>query len=137
MPRPRITNKTQLTVDQERFVRMEANGIPTLEIIKAIFGLEPDDPEYHSAECKLSRWRKHPKYEECWKDEIRKQCFPLMSKAMRKLNQQVESEEGWLSNKASNDIINIAKQRIFGNEDNTVNVQVTGMPDLGSPDQPE
>ena len=129
--------KAELTAQQDRFVRMEANGFSGPDIIKAIWNADPGDPGYHGYECKLSRWRKHPKYEEVWKDEVRRQAFPMMTKAMKKLNQQIDSPEGWLANKASNDIVNFAKQRIFGNEDNAVTVQISGMPDIGSPDTEE
>ena len=128
-----------LTVEQDRFVRLEANGYNYPEIILELWGLrKEDDPKtYHAMESRLTRWRRHPKYEEVWKDEIRRQAFPIMSKAVRKLKQQVNSDTDWLANKAANDIVAFAGKRIFGNEDNTVNVQVTGMPDIGSPEQPE
>lgn len=128
-----------LTIEQDRFVRMEANGMTTPEVILALWGMKREDnpKEYHNLECKLTRWRQHPKYEETWKDEVRKQSYSMMSKAVRKLNQQVNSDTDWLANKAANDIVAFAGKRIFGNEDNTVNVQVTGMPDIGSPEQPE
>ena len=131
MPRKKNPN---LTVQQERFIRMEANGMNGTEIIPVLFDLKPDDPGWHAAECTLSRWRKHPKYEEVWKDEIRRQSFPMMTKAIRKLNKQIDSDVDWLANKAANDIINFSQKKIFGNDENTVTVNIQGMPDIGSPD---
>ena len=125
-----------LTVDQDRFIRMEANGYTTPEIILAIWGLkEADDPkEYHNYECKLSRLRKHPMYLETWKDEVGKVSMKLMNKGLKKIMAQIDANEPWLANKAANDGVNFAKSRIFADEDRAITVQIEGLPDIGSPD---
>lgn len=128
-------NKSNPTIDQERFIRLEATGMSTPEIIKEMFGKTSDDPEFHALECKLSRWRKHPKYEEIWKDEVRRQCFPMMSEGLKVIRQQMkDSGQPWLLNKAANDAISFAGKKIYGNDENTVTVNIQGMPDIGSPD---
>ena len=128
-------SKDNLTVMQEQFVRMEANGLSSPEIIKELWGKEKGDPDFHALECKLTRWRKHPKYEEVWKDEVRKQCFPMMSEGLKVIRQQMkDGSQPWLLNKAANDAINFAGKKIYGNDENTVTVQIAGMPDIGSPD---
>lgn len=134
MPRPK---PTLLTKDQDKFVRMEANGYTSREIIKELWGVEEaDDPAlYHSHECRLSRWRKHPKYMETWKDEISNVSVKLMNKGLGKILHQMDANEPWLANKAANDGVNFAKSRIFADEDRMVTVQVAGLPDLGSPEE--
>lgn len=133
MPRPK---PTLLTVEQDRFVRMEANGYTSPEIIMALWGMkESDDPKaYHNLECKLSRWRKHPKYMETWKDEISNVSVKLMNKGLGKILHQMDANEPWLANKAANDGVNFAKSRIFADEDRMVTVHVEGLPDIGSPE---
>ena len=125
-----------LTVDQDRAVRMEANGYTTPEIILAIWGLkEADDPkEYHNYECKLSRLRKHPMYLETWKDEVGKVSIKLMNKGLKKIMAQMDANEPWLANKAANDGVNFARSRVFAEEDRAISVKIEGMPDLGTPD---
>lgn len=132
----RVASK-QLTVEQDRFIRMEANGFTTPEIILKMWGIkEEDDPRlYHSYECKLSRWRKHVKYEETWKDEVRKHDFGDYSKARRTLRRSMNDDDKWLAMQSAVNVMNTAGKRIYGTEENTVNVQITGMPDLGSPEQ--
>lgn len=131
MPRPK---PTLLTVQQDKFVRMEANGYTSEEIIRELWGAGRDDPEYHAYQCRLSRWRQHPAYMEAWKDEISKVSVKLMNKGLGKILHQMDANEPWLANKAANDGVNFAKSRIFADEDRTVNVQINGMPDIGSPD---
>ena len=133
MARPR---HEELTAEQDRFVRMEANGYTSPEIILALWGLkETDDPKlYHNYECKLSRWRKHPKYIETWKDEISSVSVKLMNKGLGKILRQMDANEPWLANKAANDGVNFAKSRIFADEDRAITVQIEGLPDIGSPD---
>ena len=132
---PRKKNP-DLTVDQERFVRLEANGYTSPEIILELWGMKrEDDPkQYHSYESRLSEWRKHPKYAEVWKDEVQRQCLPMMSEAIRKLRKQMRQDDQWLGNKAANDLVAFSKARVFADEDKAVTVRIEGMPDLGSPD---
>ena len=136
MARPK---PTKLTVIQDKFVRMEANGYTTPEIIMELWGMKKaDDPKaYHNLECKLSDWRKHPCYLETWKDEVSSVSVKLMNKGLGKILRQMDANEPWLANKAANDGINFAKSRIFGDEDRSISVQFENMPDIGSPDQDE
>ena len=127
-----------LTVDQDRFVRMEANGFSTAEIILEMFGMKrSDDPTaYHNLECKLSDWRKHPKYEEVWKDEVRKQDFQDYVTARKVLRRSMNQEkDGWLAMQSAVNALNNSGKRIYQGEDNAVTVKIEGMPDIGTPDQ--
>ena len=125
-----------LTVDQDRFVRMEANGYTTAEIIREIFGVEKGDDTYHACECKLVRWRNHPKYEETWKDEVRKQDFKDYTNARKVLRRSMNQEkDGWLSMQSAVNVLNNSGKRIYAGEDSAVTVRIEGMPDLGTPDQ--
>ena len=135
---PRKANPN-LTVDQVKFVRMEANGYSTPEIILELFGMKKeDDPKvYHNLECKLSDWRKHPKYESAWKDEIRKQDFSDYSLARKVLRKGMRSDEPWLAMNSAVNTLNNSGKRLFRDEENTFTVQIQGSVDLGSPDQDE
>ena len=134
-----VQHKDELTLEQERFIRMEANGYSTPEIIMDLWHMaEEDDPKaYHNYECKLSRWRKHPKYEETWKDEIRQYDFRDYSLARKVLRKGMRSSEDWLSMQAAVNALNNSGKRIFRDEENTVTVRIEGMPDLGSPEDAE
>jgi hypothetical protein len=127
-----------LTAEQEQFVRMEANGLTSPEIIMELWGMKrEDDPnEYHNLECKLSRWRKHPQYEAVWREEVRNQDFGDYSEARKTLRKAMRNEkDNWLAMQSAVNILNNSGKRIFGAEENTVTVNIQGMPDLGSPDQ--
>lgn len=124
-----------LTVDQDRFIRMEANGYTTEEIIKEIFGVEKGDDQYHAIECKLSRWRDHPKYEETWKDEVRKQDFKDYITARQVLRKSMKQEkDNWLAMQSAVNALNNSGKRIYQAEDSAVTVKIEGMPDIGTPD---
>lgn len=137
MARPRVYPQDQLTVEQERFVRMAANGYSTPEIVEELWGItRASDPNgYHACECKLSRWRDHPKYEECWRDEVKKYDFSDYSKARRTLRRGLDDEKDkWLALQSAINIINQAGGRIFRDENNTVTVKIEGLPEIGAPD---
>ena len=135
---PRVANPN-LTVEQETFIRMEANGFTAPEIIMELWGMQrSDDPkEYHNLEAKLSRWRKHPKYEECWKDEVRKNDFSDYSKARKTLRKSMDDDDKWLAMQSAINVLSSSGKRIYQGEDSSITVKIEGMPDLGTPVQAE
>ena len=126
-----------LTVEQDKFVRMEANGYSSAEIIMELWHMKrSDDPKaYHNLECKLSDWRKHPKYDEVWKDELRSQNYGDFTEALKVLRKGLQSKDGWLALQSATNLINNAGKRIYAGEDSAVTVRIEGMPDLGTPDE--
>lgn len=130
-------SKQPLTGDQELFVRMSAQGKSRTEILKAVFNLDVNTApvnEIHNADNKMSRWRKHPDFESTWKDEIRQILYGCTAEAVQVIKGQLRSDQGWLQNKAANDLLNYGKSQIYGDEEKTVHVQIDGLPDIGSPD---
>lgn len=126
----------KVTVQMDKFIRMEANGASRQEKLKEVFGIESmDDPKVHAADLKMSRWRKHPMFDTIWKDEVRKQDYGDYVTARQVLRKSMKNEkDGWLAMNASVNVLNQANKRIFGADENTVTVQIQGMPDIGSPD---
>ena len=130
-------NRQPLTADQERFIRMSAQGKSRAEILKAIFNLDigsSPDNEIHNADNKMSRWRKLPEFESIWKDEVKQILYGCTAEAVQVIKGQLRSDQGWLQNKAANDLLNYGKGQIYGDEERTVHVQIEGLPDIGSPD---
>lgn len=123
----------------ENFIRMEARGEDRATIMMEIFGFYPDDPDHkkvHNADCKMSRWRHRPDAQPIWDDEMRARVRRCVPKAVGRLEKQVDDDNGWLANKAANDMMTLAKTTgIFKDEDKALHVQVSGLPELGSPDQ--
>lgn len=133
MPRPR----QPLNAKQELFIRMTARAEPRRDILKAVFDIDVDTApanEIHNADCKMSRWRSLPEFEGIWKDEVKKVLYACTSEAVQVIKGQLRSDQGWLQNKAANDLLNYGKQQIYGDEERTVHVQIEGMPDIGSPE---
>ena len=133
MPRPR----QPLNAKQELFIRMTARAEPRRDILKAVFDIDVDTApanEIHNADCKMSRWRSLPEFEGIWKDEVKKVLYACTSEAVQVIKGQLRSDQGWLQNKAANDLLNYGKQQIYGDEERTVHVQIEGLPDIGSPD---
>ena len=123
-----------LTVQQDQFVRMEANAMSTPEIIMKLWGISPGEKEYHSKECVLSRWRKLPQYTDVWMDEVRKNDFADYVKSRKTLRKSMDDSDKWLAMQSAVNVMSAAGKRIYGQEDNTVHVEISGMPDIGSPD---
>ena len=121
----------------ELFIRLEARGEDHASVLEKVFGLGADSTkeERHAAECKMSRWRAREDTKAIWDDEVRnviRQCIP---RAVSRISQQIDSKEGWLANKAANDVVNLAKTTsVFQADDKAVTVKIEGMPEIGSPD---
>lgn len=128
---PRATTK------QEMFVRLDAQGAGRPEILRRVFGLDPEtasELELHAADSNMYRWRRKPWYDEIWKDEVRKISIAMSSEALRKIKSQIRDDNGWLANKAANDSLTFAKPLIWGEDEKALTVKIEGMPELGSPD---
>ena len=136
MSRPQKPMDAQM----ELFIRLEARGESRASILEKVFHLGPDAAEndIHNADCKMSRWRHREDAKQVWDDEVRnviRQCIP---RAVSRISQQIDSKEGWLANKAANDVVNLAKTTsVFQGDDKALTVKIEGMPDIGSPDDDE
>ena len=131
-----------LTAQQEKFIRLSAQGKSRPELMMELFGIDVHDPEQimavRAADAKMTRWRKRPEFETVWKDEVRNVLYGCTSEAIQVIRKQMKSEDQpWLQNKAANDVLNYGKSQIYGDEEKTVNVKIEGMPEIGSPDKAE
>lgn len=131
--------KKPMTARIENFIRMEARGESADDILREIFGLDPATcsfDEKNKAYQQMWRWRHRPDAQPIWDDEMRARVRRCVPKAVGRLEQQVNDDNGWLANKAANDMVTLAKTTgIFRDEDKALHVQVSGLPELGSPDQ--
>ena len=93
--------------------------------------------EINAIDVKMSRWRKLPEFESIWKDEVKQILYGCTAEAVQVIKGQLRSDQGWLQNKAANDLLNYGKGQIYGDEERTVHVQIDGLPDIGSPDDSE
>jgi len=127
----------KMTAQMECFIRLEARGESHDTVLLKVFGPDyvTDPVKRHAAESKMTRWRKRDDVQAVWDDEVRsivRQCIPH---AMSRLTKQVNDDNGWLANKAANDVVNLAKTTsIFQSDEKAINVKIEGLPDIGSPD---
>lgn len=132
----RVSN-ARATTKQDLFVRLEAQGAGRPEILRQVFGLDPekDDPRtINNADVQMWRWRRKPWYDEIWKDEIRRISIAMSSEALKKIKSQIRDDNGWLANKAANDSLTFARPLIWGEDEKALTVKIEGMPDIGSPE---
>ena len=128
----------RLTGRAEAMIRLDARGTDPNEIMRIIFDIDPGtvDPKLKNKLAQqMFRWRHHPQAQSIWEDEVRQFVRANVPRAVNRINRQVDDDNGWLANKAANDMVNMAKVTgVFQTEDKAVRVQIEGMPELGSPD---
>jgi hypothetical protein len=121
------------------FAKMAAQGYDRQDILQRVFGIDPktaDHDTINRADQQMSRWRKNPEYDVIWQAEIKAILRVAGGKAIKVLRDQLNNQKvPWLQNKAANDLLNQGKASIMGDDANKLTVQITGMPELGSPDQ--
>lgn len=128
-----------MTARVEQFIRMEARGEPADDILREIFHLDPDncDPkEKNRAYQQMYRWRHRPDADAIWQDELRAVVRRCVPNAAFRIKNQIDSSTEWLANKASNDVITLASRiGVIRTEETALKVEISGMPDIGSPDE--
>ena len=83
----------------------------------------------------MCRWRKHPLYDQIWKDEISRQDYHDIAESLQCIRKHMrQDKDGWLSMNSAVNLLSQSSKRVYRAEENTVNVQIVGMPDLGTPD---
>ena len=130
--------KDKLTKQIDQLARMEANGASRAEKLKEIFGIDIETAtprEINNADASMCRWRKHPMFDQAWKDEARKwdyEDYVLARSVFRKGMKQ--DKDGWLAMNSAVNALSNANKRLFHDEDQAVTVRIEGLPEIGSPD---
>ena len=127
---------SKMTAKMENFIRAEARGEPHDKILREIFNVDPaDKKEKAKAEQYMWRWRNRPDAAAIWQDELKQTIRRRVPAAMARILKQVDSDTEWLANKAANDIMQLAsKTGVMQNDEQALQIQIQGLPDIGSPD---
>ena len=139
-----MSNKLQpLSEKAKAFIQMEARAVPKEQIMVALFNIGPDCTDeklINKANQQMYRWRHHPYAKQYWEEQIAQVLRDALPGALKTLvrqstNDDGEVKKGWLANKASNDLTNLAKNvGVIKTEETALQIQINGMPDIGSPD---
>lgn len=129
-----------VTRQQMQAVRLISDGLSTKEVARLVFDVRDDanpaindDKKIQKGMEKIRRWMRDPKVMEAYRAVLREAMMPAMGKASAKLVQQIDNGNGWLANKAANDVLTRFGPLVLGEEDKQITVKVEGMPELGAP----
>ena len=129
----------KLTRNIAKLAVMEANSASRADKLKEIFGIDiktASDKEVHNADSTMSRWRKHPMFDQAWKEEQRRWCYEDFTLAMSVFRKGMKQDkDGWLAMNSAVNALSNANKRLFHDEDSAVTVKIEGLPDIGSPDE--
>lgn len=96
-------------------------------------GTDPMKLMAHKADVR--KHLRNPKVQAAYKEILKEFMAEFIGPAIKKLGEQVNDEQGWLANKAANDVITRFLAPVVGEEENKIVVQIEGMPELGTPDK--
>lgn len=124
-----------LTIHQTQICRMLAEGYGEDEVVRIHWHItdqsSPKDKE--RAKKELRKLYKLPGWAECYRAIIRDWALDVHGQALKRISAQINDKNGWLANKASNDILTRFGPMVMGEESNQVKVIIEGMPTLGAP----
>ena len=132
-----------ITKQQLQVAELLAEGVKPNEIARICFdiraedGVSVDEAKEAKARAKVRRWMRDPKVQEAYRALLREFIVPEFARAAAKLASQIDDPNGWLANKAANDIITRFDAAVMGAEDREITVKVEGMPKMGTPDEAE
>ena len=128
----------KLTRDIAKLAVMEANSASREDKLREIFGIDINtatEREINNADVKMCRWRKHPMFDQAWKEEQRRWCYEDFTLAMSVFRKGMKQDkDGWLAMNSAVNALSNANKRLFHDEDSAVTVKIEGLPDIGSPD---
>lgn len=128
----------KVPVNLDKFIRMEANNVSREEKLKELFNVDihtASAREINNCDATMSRWRKHPMYDAIWKDELSRQDYGDYVEAREILRKSMrQGKDGWLALNSAIQVLNNGNRKLFNEDNGKIQVEITGMPDIGSPD---
>lgn len=133
-----------LNIKQAQAARLLAEGNGTKEIAKILFDCtRADNPmledprKVRNGMDKVRKWMHDPNFQEAYRAIVKEAVMPDYARAVGVLSKQLNEQNGWLANKAANDILTRFGPIIMGEEDKAVTVRIEGMPTIGTPESQE
>lgn len=95
--------------------------------------LDPEKLMKHKADVRKNF--RNPKVIAAYKEILKEFMADYMGPAIKKIGEQINDSNGWLANKAANDVLTRYLPEVLGEEEKKVVIQFEGMPELGTPDK--
>ena len=124
-------------------VRMLTEGKQPDAIARHLFpvmaedGVTVDEKKVAKYRAQIRKWMRDPKIQNAYRELLREFMMPEFANAARKVASQVDDPNGWLANKAANDVLTRFGDAVMGKDDREIVVRVENMPALGTPDADE
>lgn len=131
---------TPFSPEQKLWIALVVQKATPKEIYDKVFHVDIEkNPELRNrCDCKLTRWRKHPDYQKEW-DAAYKTIWgdALLEATQVAIEGLRDKDNPWRRTQHANMVLSYGTRLINGEEQNTVHVQIEGLPDIGSPDDSE
>jgi len=124
-----------LNVKQAKICRMLAEGFTEDQVCREWFGVTDESTPQQRTKAKtaLRRLYKLPGWAECYRSIVHSLAWDLHGRAVKRIAKQMDDNNGWLANKACNDVLTRFGPAVMGENDSQIKVIIEGMPTLGAP----
>ena len=127
------------TPDMKKWMKMVVRNASRPEIFQEVFGVDVHSltaQEANKYDVRLSRWRDHPDYHKEWLIAFKSQWSGILADAVSVVEEGLHDDSlPWRRTQHANLALAYGTKILVGEEERTINVQVSGKPELGSPDE--
>ena len=139
----KITTGTSfgLTARETAMCRMMVLGTPEPKVLHLTYGIDTSDTSatgrkaLNKARRDMQITMEKPGFAECYRAMIKEMAWPVYGEAIDVIRKQLNNSNGWLANKAANDLLDRFAPVVMGTEDQAITIKIEGMPELGVPAQ--
>ena len=127
------------TPEMKLWVQLVVRNASRKEIFEKLFHVDISTltpQEQNKYDVKMCRWRKHPDYPKEWLAAFKEQWGDILSDATEVIREGLKDDQlPWRRTQHANLALAYGTKMLMGEEQNTVHVQIDGMPDIGSPEE--
>ena len=130
-----VRNNKLLQAWQMKAAQMMFQGFSDKEICEELFRTGDDKKKLANGRARLAALRRKESFLEYYRSLVTEWSVHNVGRALVKLAYQIDDPNGWLANKAANDILTQSKRMVLGNDENEITVKIEGLPEIGEPEQ--
>lgn len=130
-----MATRGKLTAQALQAAQLMADGHKIKDIITAVFGVtyESDNAAWQRGRRKLAKWQDDPAWQEAYNRYVRRAVTPLVGRAVRKIDEQIDDVNPWIAQGAAREVLSRFGGAVLGEDDKSITIKVEGMPTIGVP----
>lgn len=127
-----------LSVLETTACRMLAYGASEEDVMEGVLKIDMQNAtpgEKQGARKKLHKMMAKPGFQACYEATVQAVAYTNYGRAASRLFKQIDDKNGWLANKAANDVLTRYGPYVTGRDNKEVVIRIEGAPVMGTPEE--